>query len=152
LKGDEMRERGIHLVSLGAEIGVEVHLNQNPSFFSNHPVEGRAENWAIFVYGYKNKSEICYLVGLHELGHVVNEHTIGQERELWYDDHILEGEAEAWNWALDNTREKFSAYALNWILDYPIKTYLRNSPHENGYPGPSYHKLVERIRLAPFFN
>lgn len=56
-------------------------------------------------YGYPN-IETRYLVLLHELGHVAHGHTQGrppyEDKTYYFDNGVLNSEAEAWEWALDN--------------------------------------------------
>lgn len=140
-----MKSRGIHLQMLGVELGVEVLLSPNPPTFSNEIFDAWAETERVIVQGYNPKSQICYYIGLHELGHIAHGHC--DDREMWYEVNKIEGEAEAWNWALDNSQEEISLDTSQFILSkYALGSYVKENVEEVGYPGVNYDSVKERLR------
>lgn len=145
----EPKERSIHLVSLGAELGAEVLLNSKPPFLSNLPFDAYAEDDRIVFNGYTG-TNTDYYIGLHELGHVFHMHPMeGSEGAERYDSNILEGESEAWLWAFENAKEDMSERTKEFIVsDFALGSY--SSGH--GSRGINYwnvmHKVSRRIEYA----
>lgn len=139
----EAKERSIHLVSLGSQMGVEVLLNKNMPFLSNRPFDAYAQDDRIVVNGY-NGTNSHYYVGLHELGHIYYEHPVKDSPGgKQYDENVLEGESLAWLWAFDKALEEMSEYTKELITsDFALGSYAKNYP---GPRGKSYWKVMEKI-------
>ena len=139
----EPKERSIHLVSLGAGMGVEVILNKNPPFLSNLPFNAYAQDDRVVFNGYRG-TNADYYIGLHELGHIAYEHPIeGSFGAQRYDENVLEGESEAWLWAFANAKEEMSERTKEFISsDFALGSYAHGS---HGERGKNYWKVMETI-------
>ena len=70
--------------------------------------------------------ESAYLCGLHELGHIYYDHTQGrppyEDKISYFENGVLQSEAEAWRYALDNSlvepSKEDKAFMLKCITTY----------------------------------
>lgn len=77
-----------------------------------------------------------YFIMLHELGHVAHGHTQGRppftDKRFYFDNGVLKSEAEAWMWALDNSREEPCQATRNFMWNFCLGSYLRGSVTARG--------------------
>lgn len=102
-----------------------------------------ADRWA-FVSAWDD-SERAYFVGLHELGHVALNHN-GASRADFEERYLrrqLEAEAEAWQWALENSEEELSADAKSMAASF-LSTY-----ESFGGGGPTFTAVAAELGLVP---
>jgi len=70
---------------------------------------------------------LCYMVALHEIGHVVMGHTQGRPPHIhkthYFDNGVLKSEAEAWMWALKNRKCKLEQWESEYMAERYIGSY-----------------------------
>lgn len=82
-----------------------------------------------------------YMVNLHELGHYAHGHTQGRppmQNETWYfANGVLKSEAEAWEWALDNSLlNEYDKETRNYMWNTCMGSYYRGAIRDGiGVPG-----------------
>lgn len=73
------------------------------------------------------ENQICYLINLHELGHVHHGHTQGRpphsEQRFYFDNGVLRSEAQAWEWALDQCAEDVEDVSRRFMWDTCLGSY-----------------------------
>ena len=131
LLAQQLGVRTCHLRMLARGHGVRYRC------YKNSPLEMRVSGQAhvqgdlieVYTHGQDIEDEEAYFVALHELAHVVQHHNI-VENGGWSNrtGRIVEAEAEAWCWALENALQRPSwrvaetisarvwSYYRSWIL------------------------------------
>lgn len=91
--------------------------------------------------------ESCYLVMLHELGHVARGHTQGRppftNKTFYFDNGVLKSEAEAWEYALDNTIVEPGAVERRFMWNTCLGSYFR---------GAYIDKAKRKLRIHQLWN
>lgn len=79
-----------------------------------------------------------YLIGLHELGHVIHGHTQGRppfgDKRFYFDNGVLKSEAQAWNWAMDVCLETIEPGVASFMYYQCLNTYYTASVYAAGMP------------------
>ncbi len=107
-----------HAFELADELDASLELHDAPSgFYGDHGMatvpERRAQVWA--AWGTR-----AYWIALHELGHIAYGHTgMGSQ-------NIVHDEAEAWQWALDQSLIPISDPDRDWCGGHAFSSYLRD--------------------------
>jgi hypothetical protein len=84
-------------------------------------------------WGGGNYPDSCsrYLTNLHELGHFAHGHTQGrppkQDETFYFDNGVLQSEAEAWAYALDNTCTEITPEARWFMWNTCLNSYHTNA-------------------------
>lgn len=116
-----------HLVSLADDLGCRLNLGDYAGmmFVEFGYVQAPSFGEVLPLNGAKYPSEQArYIVGLHELGHFAHGHTQGRPprfnrynpgkyhpicekvgTQFYFDNGVLKSEAQAWEWALDNSKD-----------------------------------------------
>lgn len=123
-------ERRTHLEELAKELGCKVHFSTNPV------------GMMYVEFGYIETpfpdDQFKYMVGLHELGHIAWGHTQGRpphtDKTFYFDNGVLKSEAQAWEWALDHTKEALDYTTRLEMWDSCLGAYYSYSQHYNDIP------------------
>jgi hypothetical protein len=156
-----------HLETLAAELscvmiqesnmGGMMYVEEEPSRIETPKLE-----YGVFGGTYRYTPRIAYMVGLHELGHVYHGHTQGrppyQAKKYYFDNGVFKSEAEAWQFALENSIIEFEkeelAFGLrcfdSYLRGYKNKTktqYLWNgNRHWVGFLPDPITPFIESVR------
>jgi hypothetical protein len=164
-----MGRREQHIRALAAELGVHVQLE--PSMYgSMFPRDGAPSGWAhrvsprgidqlsrqwpdhglaaetgwIIVYGWNPRSDIAYMLALHELGHHARNHQTPPFRRPG----LLEAEGEAWEWAFEQAPHvTLGPKFMLWMRIWSLGSYMRDSDNR-GTEGPSFHGVLSKLDWA----
>lgn len=120
-----------HIVDIGAELNCCIDWVADSRgammFVEERPPRieiPRKELW-------ESQPEISYAVSLHELGHVYHKHTQGRppyESEVFYfENGVLQSEAEAWKFALDNSLVDWAPETKKFALETCLMSYFHSS-------------------------
>lgn len=144
-----------HIYRLAEPLGVGVKLTPNPRILSDGRIvpagyaDGRART--IGVQGWDD-GQLAYFAGLHELGHHARHfgrRGFDPDRDYW--GRIVEAEAEAWDWALENTAEAPTVLTRRTIARDWLGSYVRDrtwSPAAK-IPGPAFERVSTTLGLTP---
>ena len=114
-----------------------------------------------------NQSE--YITNLHEIGHCVRGHTQGrppyQDKKFYFINGVLKSEAEAWEYALDNSIDEWSEASRRFAWDTCLGSYYVGYLHAAGsannrllngnrhhvpfrydHPNEYFEKIMKRIQ------
>src|SRR2546430_1966206 len=97
-----------HINKLGKKLGCIVNQGQGQQgmMYVEEDIP-RIEGPLLVADGFHPTPESAYLVMLHELGHVFHGHTQGRpphiDKKFYFDNGVLHSEAQAWEFALDNS-------------------------------------------------
>ncbi len=113
-------------------------------------------------------NQIDYLINLHELGHVFHGHTQGRpphsDKKFYFDNGVLRSEAEAWEWALDQSIDEPELASRIFMWDNCLGSYysgalaskggryrlLNGNRHHVEFiydkPDEYFHSIVKRIQ------
>jgi len=82
--------------------------------------------------------ESSYFTMLHELGHVYHKHTQGrppyQNEKFYFENGVLKSEAQAWEFALDNSLIEPTQIERDVMVHKCIMSYYNSSKTANGKP------------------
>lgn len=81
---------------------------------------------------------IAYMVGLHEIGHVVHGHTQGRpphrDKTWYFDNGVLRSESEAWQFALDECRTSLDVKDCRFMVNRYLGSYIDTARRQAGRP------------------
>jgi hypothetical protein len=127
-----------HIYDIGAELNTDIEFTYELSgmmFVEENPPRievPKKEIWNVWP-------EKCYVVSLHELGHVFHGHTQGrppyQNKVHYFTNGVLKSEAEAWKFALDNTMIDWSDATKDFALNTCLLSYYRAAISAGGLSG-----------------
>lgn len=128
-----------HILALVKEHGIVINQRRNLSgmmFVEEEPP--RIEIPTLQACPIAPTVNLCYMVGLHEIGHCVLGHTQGrppfEDKRYYFDHGVLRCEAEAWNFALDVSKVDLTHMERNFIADRWIGSYILGARHAVGSP------------------
>ena len=86
-----------------------------------------------------NRSQWAYFTALHEIGHIVVGHF--GPKSCYFSDR-LNGESDAWLWALNNAIEQPTSKTRKRIWHLGLGSY---TPWDDAKDGPSYRLMLARL-------
>lgn len=127
---DINEERQQQVNRIAAELGCS--LVQKPALAGMMYVEYEPP----MIEGPVIKTQQDYLVMLHELGHVKLGHTQGrppyENKKFYFENGVLHSEAQAWEYALDQSREEITQDSRVFMWDRCLGSYYRGAKEEQG--------------------
>lgn len=136
-----MGRREQHVRELAAKLGAPIELLPGwNTQWRPEDVGGQAD-WRrrVTVSGWNPRSPIPYLVALHELGHIAREHGPGN-----YWGRELEAEAEAWNWAFEQSLEEPGPGFHQWNREHAFGTYVQPHTDLHVTAGPLARRMASQ--------
>jgi hypothetical protein len=93
------------------------------------PADPPEEKW-VEVFGYTSDQELGYWAAYHEFAHLTLGHLNTKADSDNYQDNLVQHEAEAWCWCIDNSPYVFGERAVK-AMDKWFNTYLANNDWES---------------------
>jgi len=108
-----------HIKALSKQLGCRIDLKPNQI--------GMMYVEFGYVEGPTIKTQVDYLVNLHELGHFAHGHTQGRppkrKEKFYFENGVLKSEAQAWEWALDRCIDEIQDESRRFMWDTCLGSY-----------------------------